>query len=153
MPRKSLMGVALLTVFVGCRDGPTTVEMPVEPESPVQVTSSAQPGVLLTIQQMLDDPLVLEIVEALGDRTVASGFDGLRDELDRQTVQGDVLEMQRALMTTRDFVAGDSAGADIVLRDVLKLVLDDAGMMLVGDVDVTQPKEGDRLKHGERVKH
>lgn len=155
MSRESLMGVALLAVLIGCRDGPTTVDMPFESNTPVVVQSTAQTDVLLTVQQMLDDPLVLEIVESLGDRTVASRFDGLRYELDRQTVTRNMPAMQRALMTTRDFIGRDSSGADIVLRDVLRLVLDDAGTMLASEADVTQPEEsvGDWVKHGEEVKH
>jgi hypothetical protein len=155
MLQKALAGAALLVVLVGCRDGPTTPELPVEPETPVTTQSIAQPDVLLTVREMLDDPLVLEIVEALGDQTVTYGFDDIRDELHRQTVHADVLAMHRTLTATRDFLAGETEGADIVLRDVLRLVLDDAEMMLVGEAEVAQPEdaEGDRVKHSDRVKH
>jgi hypothetical protein len=155
MPRKTLAGAALLVVLVGCRDGPTTPELPVEPETPVTTESIAQPDVLLTVRQMLDDPLVLEIVEALGDQTVTYGFEGLRHEFDRQTGQGDMLAMQRSLMSTRDLLVSDSEEADLVLRDVLKLVLEDAGMLLLREPDAVPAEEveGDRVAHGERVKH
>lgn len=96
MPQRSLMAVALLGVLIGCRDGPTMLDVPVESHTLVEVQSTAQPDVLLTIQDMLEDPLVLEIVEALDDRTAASRFDSLRYELGRLTVKGDILTMQRA---------------------------------------------------------
>jgi hypothetical protein len=147
MLRKPLTWAVVLAVLVGCRDGPNTA-LPVEPETPVKVQSSAQPDILLTIQQMVDDPLVLELIAALGDRTVAHGFDDIRGELDRLTIHGDVLAMHQTLMTTRDFLASDLEGADIVLRDVLRLVLDDAGTMLVADLDAVPAAE-----HGDRVKH
>jgi hypothetical protein len=154
MHRKTLAGAALLVVLVGCRDGPNAA-LAVEPETPVKVQSSAQPDMLLTIQQMVDDPLVLELIAALGDQTVADGFDAVRNELDRQAVDGDKLALHNTLMTTLDQVAGDPEGADVVLRDVLRLVLDDAGMLLVADLEVA-PKEvveSDREKHADRVKH
>ena len=147
--------MALLAILIGCRDGPAKLTLPVEPETPVAATPTVPPDAILTIQQMMEDPLVREIVEALGDQTVADGFDGIREVLSRQSVQPDLLAVRRALMTTRDFVAGDSEGADIVPRHVLQLVLDDAGTMLVGDMDVAplEETEGDDVKHGEGVKH
>jgi hypothetical protein len=152
MPRKTLAGAALLVVLVCCRDGPTTPELPVELETPVTTESIAQPDVLLTVRQMLDDPLVLEVVEALGDQTVAYGFEDLRHEFDRQATQGDMLVMQRRLMVMRDLLVSGSEEADVVLRDVLKLVLDDAGQMLVAEADAVpaEEAEGERVRHGER---
>jgi hypothetical protein len=142
--------VALLAALIGCRDGPTTVEMPAEPGTPVLVEATARADVFLSIQLMLDDPLVLEVVKVLGDRSVADGFEGIRDELDRQTVQRDMLAVHRTVMATRDSLgAGASEGPDLVLRDVLQLVLDDAGMMLVGETDVAllEDADGDPVKH------
>jgi hypothetical protein len=56
-------------------------------------------------------------------------------------------------MLTVSLVSNDSDGPDIVLRDVLKLVLDDAQMMLTGDM--TQPGEAGRepVKQAERVNY
>lgn len=154
MPQRILMAVVLLVVFIGCRDGPAILDVPVESDTPVEAQSTAQPDVLITIQHMLGDPLVLEVVRALGDRTVASRFDGLRDEIHRQAVSRDVLAMHRTLMATRDLLVSDSRETDIVLRDVLKLVLDDAGMMLAGEAEVAKPEaDGDRVRRGELVKH
>ena len=152
MPRKTLAGAALLVVLVCCRDGPTTPELPVEPQTPVVTESIAQPDVLLTVRQMLDDPLVLEIVEALGDQTVTYGFEDLRDEFDRQATQGDMLAMQRRLIATRDLLVSDSEEVDVVLLDVLKLVLEDAGMLLLRKPDAApaEEAEGERVRHGER---
>jgi hypothetical protein len=155
MPPKSLMAVALVVVFIGCRDGPAILDVPVESHAPVEVQSRARADVFVAVQQMLEDPLVLEIVEALGDRSVASRFDGLRDEIDRQTVSRDVLATRRTLMATRDLFVSDSEETDMVLQDVLRLVLDDARMMIEGDVELANPAEadGDRVRSKEMVKH
>lgn len=154
MLRKTLAWAVVLAVLVGCRDGPNTA-LPVEPQTPVEVKSSAETAALLTIQDMLDDPLVLEIVEALGDQTVTYGFEDLRHELDRQATQGDVLAIERRLMATRDLLVSDSEEVNLVLRDVLKLVLEDAGMMLAGDGGAArlEDAEGDRVRHSDRVEH
>jgi len=154
MHRRSFICVGLLAVLVACRDGPTILEAPVDAETPVEVKQTAQTDVILTVQHMMDDPLVLEIVESLGDRAVALRFDGLRHEIDRQTVRRDVLAMRRSFTATRDFLVSDSEESDMVLRDVLRLVLDDAEMMLVSEADAKQPEEaqGDRAKHGEQMK-
>jgi hypothetical protein len=155
MPRMTLAGTALLVVLVGCRDGPTGAELPVEPRSPLMTQSIAQPDVLLTIQRMLDDPLVLEIVETLGDQSVTYAFEDLREELERQTSQADMHAMHRTLMSAREFLITDSEDDGRVLRDVLSLVLDDAGMMLAGDAEVAQSEDADggRVKHRAAVKH
>lgn len=71
---KSLMGVALLAALIGCRDGPTALEIQVEHPPPVQTSTAASADVQVSVQDILDDPLVGEIVEILGDRTVASGW-------------------------------------------------------------------------------
>jgi hypothetical protein len=149
MPHRNLIAVALVVVLMGCRDGPTTVDVPPQSSKPVVLQSTAHPDVFLTVRQMLDDPLVLEISQALGDQTVTSRLDGLRDDIDRHSVSRDVPAMRRALISTRDLLHSDSEESDMVLRDVLSLVLDDAEMMLVSESDVTQPDEA----AGERVKH
>jgi hypothetical protein len=155
MPRKTVVGVLVVAVLVGCRDGPATLELPVEPETPAKIQSSAQPDVLSTIEQLVDDPLVLELIARLGDQSVVTGFDAVRDELDRQAVQPDRLALHSALLSALDLVTADTAAADIVLRDVLQLVLDDAGMLLVADLDVApvEVADGEGVEHRERVKH
>ena len=149
MSRTALAGAALLAVLVGCRDGPIALDMPVDPQTPMGAQPAVQTDALISMQQMLDDPLVLEVVAALEDQAVAHGFDDIGDELDR----GDIGALHRALMLTVSLVSNDSDGPDIVLRDVLKLVLDDAQMMLTGDM--TQPGEAGRepVKQAERVNY
>ena len=66
-----------------------------DPGVDVAFPEGSLPGINFAVEvpRPTGDPLVLEVVGALGDRTVASRFDGLRDEIHRQAVSRDVLAM------------------------------------------------------------
>ena len=121
---------AVLVVLVGCRDGPT---IPVE-QQPSDQPQESTLSAMVAIQELVGDPLVVDLIEGIEDRTTANKLKrDFRELVLSSTIRdlGRLSELLTVLRSHPMWSAEDEVHPnDQVALAVLNLVLDDAALLL-----------------------
>ncbi len=136
MSRSVLAAWAVLVVLVACRDGPTQVAAPAEASRAPQPDPIISVDALQAATDMLDDPFVRELMDRVGLQLDVSPHSSGTDPSMAGSEHG-ILALSRSLTEARDQLRqgayGDGAEEDpdeVIIRDILLLVLDDAVVLL-----------------------
>ena len=152
MRRHILAATTVLAVFA-CRD---ELVGPVEDRTIVQPEVTVSADAVTTVVQLLDDPLVRELMDGVG-ADAASLHGAARDaSISRTTAH--VLTLSRVLALTRSglFVRADDGGEDPddeILRAALKLVLDDVAALLEPQPPNAEEEKEEEEQRGRDVVH
>lgn len=123
MRRTCLCAVVALTMVAGCRDGPDGMLVPEDTAASLEQQSLASTAALLAVQEILDDPFVLELAGDLGDEGWV--FHQARRDMTALHVREDLRALSARLRSAspRD---GKRDADDEVLRAALDLIIEDA---------------------------
>ena len=131
--RRSILSVpAVLIVLVACRDGPDELVAPLESRAAAQPDVTVLAEAVTTVEQLLDDPFVWELMEGVGADAEALQSAARDASISRTTEH--VLTLSRVLAQTQSGLLvradGEEDPDDDIFRAVLALMLDDAAALL-----------------------
>jgi len=129
MRRPTFAVVAALGLLLGCGDSPVGIEAPPPEEDPPEVSNTAPD--FSAVRDLLDDPLVQELLTELADpatdqmvRDLLTALSAPANTIQTTTIQTDLARLQERLIP----LEGDSEGE--LPRSVLGLIVADAAAVL-----------------------
>lgn len=129
MVKAILRVTSVLVVLVGCRDGPT-IPAAVLPDTPPQPSLDG----LAVFREFVGDPLVVDLIEGIEDRTAADALQKAFRELAFSLTIRDPDRLSELLAVLRSHplwsTDGEDHPNDQVALAALTLVLDDAALLL-----------------------
>jgi len=130
MTTRIFLVAVVSTVTLACRDGPAAPSSPTDYPQVGHVKQSTMAYVLASFEDVINDPLAVELVHTMSDDLVTARFQRLQTVVRTPRSPRDSLELHNLLTTTRTAVLNNSSTPDVSLRDALDLILQEAQAML-----------------------